>query len=89
MLAIVFISLSLHLIQSIEEGSISDEISNDTEKSGDDANASVAQLKLQRDKLRVELNKSSEHKKKMEQYSIEAKQQAQRVLHHLRCICSV
>ncbi|XP_065911659.1 uncharacterized protein [Dysidea avara] len=70
---------SLRQKQSIEEGSISDEISNDTEKSGDDANASVAQLKLQRDKLRVELNKSSEHKKKMEQYSIEAKQQAQRL----------
>ena len=49
------------------------EIGKVMEKSED--NASVAKLKLQRDILLVEPNKSSEHKK-MEQYSIEAKQQA-------------
>ena len=44
------------------------------------------QLKMQRDMLRTELAKSLEHKKKTDQYSMEAKQHAQRV-NSVVCVC--
>ena len=53
---------------------------------------------MQRDMLRAELSKSVEHKKKTDQYSMEAKQHAQRVMHYVYlyvcvyvhvCVCGV
>ena len=44
------------------------------------------QLKMQRDMLRTELAKSLEHKKKTDQYNMEAKQYAQRVSRDV-CMC--
>ena len=42
---------------------------------------------MQRDMLRAELAKSLEHKKKTDQYSMEAKQHAQRVIYVGLYVC--
>lgn len=68
-------------LQSVDEAAL---LENTSEKKDDEFELSVEQLKMQRDMLRTELAKSLEHKKKTDQYSMEAKQHAQRVM----CVCA-
>ena len=66
-------------MQSIDEAALVDTVGKDDHE----FEVPVEQLKAQRDMLRAELAKSLEHKKKTDQYSMEAKQHAQRVLLHM------
>ena len=71
------------LPQSVDEAEL---LEDHNEIKDEEFKLSAEQLKMQRDMLRAELAKSLEHKKKTDQYSMEAKQHAQRVMYISACI---
>lgn len=65
-------------MQSVDEAASLEDTSE--KKESDEFELSIEQLKTQRDILRAELAKSLEYKGKTDQYSMKAKQHAQRVM---------